>query len=203
MDEYMIRELLRNKGMSENDFMYKMKNILGYDRGMRNSMRDDWNYDSSRHSDHQLKYMIDELSHEDKIKLMEMLDTDSYRNSRNYYNNSGSFRSNDNYESISEEHAHYLVSQMYHISNNKKHSGEQYDIHKAKEVFERYRGMIPSHITVYEVYVAINAQYHDYCSLYKTWFGDNIDNKIIESAISFWFKDVDFKGGNKVAKYFD
>ena len=48
----------------------------------------------------------------------------------------------------------------------------------------------------------INAQYHDYCELFKAWFGDNIDNKIIESAINFWFKDDDYKGGSKVWKYF-
>lgn len=26
------------------------------------------------------------------------------------------------------------------------------------------------------------------------WFGGNIDNKVFESAITFWFKDVDFDG---------
>lgn len=29
----------------------------------------------------------------------------------------------------------------------------------------------------------------------------NIDNKVFESAITFWFKDVDFDG-NKVWEYF-
>lgn len=53
-----------------------------------------------------------------------------------------------------------------------------------------------------DVYVAINAQYHDYCELFKAWFGDNIDTKIIESAINFWFKDDDYKGGCKIWKYF-
>lgn len=37
-------------------------------------------------------------------------------------------------------------------------------------------------------YVAINAQYHDYA-------------KLFESAITFWFKDVDFDG-DKVWEYF-
>lgn len=35
----------------------------------------------------------------------------------------------------------------------------------------------------------------------KTWFGDNTEVKIFESAINFWFKDDDYKGGNKVYKY--
>lgn len=35
------------------------------------------------------------------------------------------------------------------------------------------------------------------------WFGDNIDTKVVESAINFWFKDDDYKSGdNKVYKYF-
>lgn len=35
----------------------------------------------------------------------------------------------------------------------------------------------------------------------KKWFGGNIDNKVFESAITFWFKDVDFDG-DKVWEYF-
>ena len=35
----------------------------------------------------------------------------------------------------------------------------------------------------------------------KEWFGGNIDNKVFESAITFWFKDVDFDG-DKVWEYF-
>lgn len=51
-----------------------------------------------------------------------------------------------------------------------------------------------------DVYVAINAQYHDYAKLFEEWFGGNIDNKVFESAITFWFKDVDFDG-DKVWEY--
>lgn len=52
-----------------------------------------------------------------------------------------------------------------------------------------------------DVYVAINAQYHDYAKLFEEWFGGNIDNKVFESAITFWFKDVDFDC-DKVWEYF-
>jgi hypothetical protein len=62
--------------------------------------------------------------------------------------------------------------------------------------------MIPHGTTPCDIYVAINAQYHDYAELFKNWFNDNIDQKIIESAIVFWFKDVDYKAGNKVVEYF-
>lgn len=59
-----------------------------------------------------------------------------------------------------------------------------------------------SDATVADVYVALNAHYHDFCDLYKAWFGDNIDGKIVESAINFWFKDDDYKGTCKVFKYY-
>lgn len=99
------------------------------------------------------------------------------------------------------DYARFLVSKMYHIEDGRKYVGEKYDISKAKEVCERYKGMIPQSATHADVYVAINAQYHDYCELFKSWFGDNIDQKIIESAIVFWFKDDDYKGV-KIWKYF-
>ena len=54
---------------------------------------------------------------------------------------------------------------------------------------------VNSNITFWDVYVALNAQYHDNIELYKEWFGeDNIENikdKIIESAIVNWFEDED------------
>lgn len=49
--------------------------------------------------------------------------------------------------------------------------------------------------------INVNAQYHDYAKLFEEWFGGNIDNKVFESAITFWFKDVDFDG-DKVWEYF-
>jgi hypothetical protein len=73
---------------------------------------------------------------------------------------------------------------------------------KAKEVRERYRGLIPQDITIADIYVAINAQYHDYCELFTSWFGSNIEQKVIESAIVFWFKDTDYKKGFKLMEYF-
>lgn len=75
------------------------------------------------------------------------------------------------------------------------------DMHKAKEICERYRGILPTSATVADVYVAINSQYHDYAELFKNWFGDGIEQKIVESAIVFWFKDADCKAENKVVKY--
>ena len=66
---------------------------------------------------------------------------------------------------------------------------------------DRYRGILPTSVTVADVYVAINSQYHDYAELFKNWFGDGIEQKIVESTIVFWFKDADCKAENKVVEY--
>lgn len=105
-------------------------------------------------------------------------------------------------EHFTESEAMDLVSDMYHTEGGRKYSGEKFDIHKAKEICERHRGVIPVSATPTDVYAAINSQYHDYVELFKSWFGDNVDQKIIESAIIFWFKDVDCKSRNKVVSYF-
>lgn len=103
---------------------------------------------------------------------------------------------------MNEIEAKEVVSGMYHIEGGRKYIGEKFDMYKAKEVYERYRGLIPTSTTVCDVYVAINSQYHDYAELFKSWFGDGIEQKIVESAIMFWFKDADSKAENKIVKYF-
>lgn len=102
---------------------------------------------------------------------------------------------------FNEAYARHEVSKMFHIESSKKYVGEKFDMNKAREVFEKYRGIIPAENTIADVYVAINAQYHDYVVLFKSWFSDNCEHKIIESAINFWFRDDDCPEG-KVWDYF-
>lgn len=89
--------------------------------------------------------------------------------------------------------------------NGKVCKGEIYNYDCAKNVFDKYVRNINSSITVWDVYVAINAQYHDYVRLYSEWFRNinknELDNKIIESAITFYFKDED-SGSTKTWNYF-
>lgn len=58
---------------------------------------------------------------------------------------------------------------------------------------------------IIEYLFLINAQYHDYVRLYSEWFRNinknELDNKIIESAITFYFKDED-SGSTKTWNYF-
>lgn len=105
-----------------------------------------------------------------------------------------------------EEYAKWQVSTMHHTADNGKVcKGEIYNYDCAKNVFDKYVHNINSSITVWDVYVAINAQYHDYVRLYSEWFRNinknELDNKIIESAITFYFKDED-SGSTKTWNYF-
>lgn len=124
---------------------------------------------------------------------------EAYR--RNAIPNANSGGYNDDGYHFDEYEAKEVVEQMYHVKDNKKYIGEKYDMNKAHEICERYKEVLPNDVEPCDVYVAINAQYHDYAKLFEEWFGGNIDNKVFESAITFWFKDVDFDG-DKVWEYF-
>lgn len=99
-----------------------------------------------------------------------------------------------------EHEARDIVNEMYHIKNDKKYIGEKYPMSKAHEVHARLSDK--EDCTIADIYVAINAQYHDYCKLFEQWFGSDIDDRIIASAIDFWFEDDDFDG-DKVWDYFN
>lgn len=119
-----------------------------------------------------------------------------------YLSNSMQSTSHIDSNHMNETEARELVSKMYHIEGGRKYIGEKFDMYKAEEIRERYKGVLPVSVTICDVYTAINSQYHDYAVLFKSWFGSDIEPKIIESAIMYWFRDEDFKDKNKVYKYF-
>ena len=110
--------------------------------------------------------------------------------------------SHDSNDHMSEAEARELVSKMYHIEGGRKYIGEKFDMYKAQEIRERYKSALPVSATTWDVYTAINSQYHNYATLFKSWFGSDIEPKIIESAIMYWFKDDNFKGKSKVCRHF-
>lgn len=179
MDEILMREYLRSKGRGMRDSDY---GDFFEEEDMR---RFDDFYINRHNSESDFIDMVKNMNHEEKKKLVEMIE-----------GGEGSEHFNDSY-------AKYTVSKMFHTEGGRKYVEEKFDMLKAKEICERYRGIIPQSATHGDVYVAINAQYHDYCELFKAWFGDSVDSKIIESAINFRFKDDDFKSGCKVWKYFN
>lgn len=206
----MMYEYLKKKGMggmNEHEFMDKFKNFMTKYR--RNSMRHGSEGDFMPMDDFYMR------RHGRPDEFMDMFDSRGDRFS-DRFNESGmggndmdrmmrymrnSMRNSMSGEHFTESEAKYLVADMYHTENGRKYSGEKFDMHKAKEICERYRGILPTSATVADVYVAINSQYHDYAELFKNWFGDGIEQKIVESAIVFWFKDADCKAENKVVEY--
>ena len=112
-------------------------------------------------------------------------------------------KKNSGNEHFNESYAKYLVSNMYHYEGGRKYVGEKFSMAKAKEVCERYRGVIPQSFTHADVYVAINEHYHNCSELFKSWFGEDIDQKVIEAAILYWFKDDDCKSNSKLWNHFE
>lgn len=105
-----------------------------------------------------------------------------------------------------EMYAEAEVREMYHTKRNGSIcKGEIFTEDEAERVYEREVRRSSSRATIWDVYVALNAQYHDYAKLFKEWFGENNDEKIkekvIESAVCFWFKDEDAEPG-KIWRYF-
>lgn len=206
MDDLMLMEYLRSKGkhnMSDHDFEDKFKEMMM--KFKRERDHDDYPYGKlyrdmymRRHHDYP----------EDVYKEMYMRREHNpyfeefYRTPESMHDRSSYKHSMDSYDHFNKPYAKFIVADMHHMENGRKYSGEKYDYNKAQEVLEKYKHVIPQDVTPCDIYVAINAQYHDYAELFKTWFGSNIDHKIIESAIVFWFKDADYNKGSKIWNYF-
>ena len=186
MSDYMLLEYLRNKGMrgNEDELAHDFKKYMQarYAKRGRKSMRnrmpystDDWGVNYNRHD-------WDEY--------------DEYPMSKHAM-----------YTNMSDEHfdaheAKQIVAEMYHYDMNRRHTGEHFDMRKAEEILAKYKDSFVSKATPEDVYVAINATYHDLCGLFKSWFGSNMDERSILTAITFWFKDDDYQG-NKILDYFE
>jgi hypothetical protein len=180
MSDYMLLEYLRNKGKHDDDYR-KIDEFKDYMRA-RGGMRG-----SRRHRDYQWDDM-DFNRHDWDTDYPMAKHMRGYRDAMP----EGSF---------DEIEAKEIVSEMYHYEGDTKQHGEHFNMHKAKEVFEKYKSHFVVEATPCDVYVAINAFYHDLNKPLKMWFGSNIDEKVILLAITFWFKDDDYQG-NKLMNYF-
>ena len=150
-----------------------------------NKMKDEKYHDSHKEKDLYSKF-------KEFMARESIMEEPYYEDRKKEHSTKHLYRASKSNDHFSVHEAEDLVANMYHYDGGRKYVGEKYSMMKAKEVCERYRGMLPTHINYIDVYVAINAQYHDYSILFKSWFGDNIDSKIIESAVVFWFRDDDF-----------
>lgn len=101
-------------------------------------------------------------------------------------------------------YAEWQVERMHHKCGDKIYKGEHWTYEQTSDVMTKYRSMLPSDITPFDFYVALNAQWHDYQCWAKEHFPNEADaeNAIIEMAVRFWFMDEDWKGNTKVWEYF-
>lgn len=100
----------------------------------------------------------------------------------------------------------YQVSQMYHTNNKGiKIDAPLFSIEATKKIYDRRIRPLNKDVTMWDVYVALNAQYHDNINLYEKWFpnatNNEIEDKIVEATISNWFEDED-ASSDKVWEYF-
>lgn len=173
MEDILLLQFLKKKGIITADDMHEFHELTQY--GVNDQM-----YEKVYLSDKQTK-TADDYKHPEPI----------------------SYSSKSIDEHLTENQAKDMVSKMYHINSNRKYIGEKFDIYKAKEICERYRSMIPKEANYIDVYLAINSQYHNYICLFKQWFDENdIDCKIIQSAIHYWFNDDDQAYKDKIQKLF-
>ena len=178
MSDYMLLEYLKGRGRHEDrqlldDFKHYMNA-----KGMKGARRHkDYHWDDEEYMRHDW-----EDYHDAKGRV--------YRDS---IMSEGTF---DEYD------AKEIVSEMYHYEGDRRHSGEHFDMHKAKEVYDKHKEGFVTKASPCDVYIALNATYHDFSNILKSWFGSNIDERVIMLAVAFWFKDDDYKG-NKLMDYFD
>lgn len=107
---------------------------------------------------------------------------------------------------FTEPYALYQVSQMYHTNNKGiKIDAPLFSIEATKKIYDKRIRPLNKDITMWDVYVALNAQYHDNINLYEKWFpnatNNEIEDKIVEATISNWFEDED-ASSDKVWEYF-
>lgn len=94
----------------------------------------------------------------------------------------------------------YACEHVLHITSNK------FDYLVRKGIIPHGRKRLGfNELSWWDVYVALNAQYHDNINLYEKWFpnatNNEIEDKIVEATISNWFEDED-ASSDKVWEYF-
>lgn len=107
-----------------------------------------------------------------------------------------------------EHYARCRVKKMFNSSDMRmKERVPAWSLDHAAEHFKKWKQHLPAGVTVYDVYVALNAQHEDCEELYASWFKDEDEmrSRIAESAMHFWFMDVDYPHGQdvKVWDYFE
>lgn len=189
MEDLIIIEYLKSKGMINEHEYTELLNKASIKSHPTQSSNPQIHVDKSDKYSHffdSFKEVTKDMSESEKHKFVDTLKDYGMKST----------------EHFNESYAKYVVSTMWHTESGHKHIGERFSMYKAIEICDRYKGIIDSNITHADVYVAINAHYHDYHCLYKSWFGEDVEHQLIESAVVFWFKDEDYDEGVKLWNFF-
>lgn len=103
------------------------------------------------------------------------------------------------------EYAEWQVDHMYHIGDDgREYKGERWSLKDTSGVMQKYRGRIPGEYNEYDVYVALNAQWHDTICTAKRHFStiEEAESYVIDEAVAVWFNDQDWPSHDKVWRYF-
>lgn len=100
---------------------------------------------------------------------------------------------------LTEEKVKECVEKMYHYEDGKKISGEKFPLEKIADICDKYSVLRNKGVNHLYIYLAVNSHYHDSYCLYRAWFSSNIEDRIIESAITFWFMDDDWCYEDKIS----
>lgn len=95
-----------------------------------------------------------------------------------------------------------IVSQMHHKKGEDIVRGEMIPFSKAVEIYNAIRGKTIVEHDEIDLYMILNEHCHNYIELFKEWFGDMAEPKIMEAAIHAWLMDVDCRHSDRVGKYF-
>ena len=93
------------------------------------------------------------------------------------------------------------IESMHHKgSDGKEYHGARWSTDDMKAEYEKYKPSLPSGTTFWDFAVAITGNWHDKVDLFKKWFPDAFEERVIEDAVNFYFKDEDAPSG-KVWRY--
>lgn len=99
-----------------------------------------------------------------------------------------------------EETAIDIVSSMYHTDKSgERYTGEYFTLEQAKIVRDKH--LQKEHVA--DIYVALNATWHDWHCLFSEWLQNASDEHYIRAMKRFYYEDEDYPCKEKVWKYFN
>lgn len=96
--------------------------------------------------------------------------------------------------------ARTIVSEMMHTdAQGAEFIGEHYTADFVSDLQSKHM----QEAALWDIYVALNATWHDFAVLFSKWFTTPTDQHFVEATKAFWFDDEDYGSDTKVWDYFN